>query len=154
MSKKPVPPAPPGWNKTATDLSAEMERGERKRVTYPEIVWAQEYERSQIPKDVRFPSKGDIYEVVENMTVHYMTVWGAPFTGGGEGVLKKGDRVVVDQDPADPKPVSVYARAVDYDSLEVRIVPASDRTNPKYSGFCFSFKTVELNRKFKLVRGD
>ena len=134
---KPVPPAPPGWNKTIADLCAEMQRGERTTVGHPEVDWARDCERSQIPSDMRFPRKGDIYEALEDMPVCYMTAWTAPFTGGGEGVLKKGDRVVVDYDPIDPKPIGVYAKAVDYDSLEERIVPASDRTAPKYGFFTF-----------------
>jgi hypothetical protein len=88
------------------------------------------------------------------MTVRSMTAWAAPRTGGGEGVLRKGDRVFVYSDPIDPKPIGVYASAVAYDSLEERIVPASQRGAPNYRGFCFSFKTVELNRKFKLVHED
>lgn len=31
------------------------------------------------------------------------------------------------------------------------MVPESDRDNPKYAGFYFFFKTVNLNEKFKLV---
>jgi hypothetical protein len=148
---KPVPPPPPGWNKTIGDLCAEMKRGERASVGSPEVEWARDYERSQIPADMRFPRKGDVYEALDDMPVDYMTSWAAPFTGGGEGLLKKGDRVVVDSEPHDSRAISTYATAVDYEALEERIVPASDRSAPKYSGFYFSFKTVDLNRKFRLV---
>lgn len=151
---KPVPPAPPGWNKTIADLCAEMDRGERTSVGSPEVDWARDYERNQIPAGMRFPRKGDIYEALEEMQVHYMTSWAAPFTGGGEGMLRKGDRVVVDTEPVDARAISTYASAVDYDTVEERIVPASDRSAPKYSGFYFSFKTVDLNRKFRLVHEE
>src|SRR6185369_9789133 len=140
MSKS-VPPAPPGWNKTIAALCAETNRGERSSVGSPELDWARDYERSQIPAGMRFPRKGDIYEVLEDMTVHYMTSWAAPVTGGGEGLLKKGDRVAVDHDPINPRPISTYVSAVDYETLEKRIVPASERSAPKYGGFYFSFKT-------------
>ncbi len=133
---------------------AEVKRGERLWVGSPELDWAREYEREQIPAGTRFPRKGDMYEALEDMTVHYMTAWAAPVTGGGDGLLKKGERVVVDQAPSDPKPIGVYAKAVDYAVLEQRMVPASDRKSPRYGGFYFSFKTVELNRKFRLVHED
>lgn len=151
---KPIPPAPSGWNKTISDLCDEMNRGKRTSVGSPEVDWARDYERSRIPVGIRFPRKGDIYEALEDMNVHYMTTWAAPFTGGGEGMLKKGDRIVVDREPVDARAISTYASAVDYDALEERIVPASDRSAPKYSGFYFSFKTVDLNRKFKLVHEE
>jgi hypothetical protein len=143
---KPIPPAPAGWNKTIGDLCAEMDRGERASAGSPEVDWARDYERSLIPPDMRFPRKGDVYEALEDMTVRYMTSWAAPFTGGGDGLLKKGDRVLVDSEPHDSRAISNYATAVDYDALDERIVPASDRSAPKYGGFCFSFKTVDLNR--------
>jgi hypothetical protein len=149
---KPVPPAPPGWNKTIEDLSDEMQRGERKSIGRPELDWARDYERSQIPEDMRFPRKGDVYEALDDTEVHYMTSWAAPFTGGGDGKLNKGERVIVDSEPIDPKPIGVYASALDYDAIERRIIPSSERSAPKYRGYYFSFKTVELNRKFKLVQ--
>jgi hypothetical protein len=147
----PVPPAPPGWSKTIADLFAEMERGERKSVDSPETEWALEYERSQIPAGMRFPRKGDVYEALDDMSVQFLTSWAAPFTGSGEGQLRKGERVVVDTDPSDSRAIGTYASAVDYDVLEERMVPASDRNAPKYSGFYFSLTTVDLNLKFRLV---
>ena len=99
------------------------------------------------------PRKGDIYEALEDLTVRYMTTWTAPYTGGGEGVLKRGERVLVkDVPPDDLKPISVYAVAVDYDRIHERMVPESERTAPRYGGFYLPLKTVELNQKFRLVR--
>jgi hypothetical protein len=151
---KPIPPAPIGWNKTLDDLNDEMRRGERLSVGSPELDWAREYVRSQIPADMRFPRKGDIYEVLNDMTVHYLTAWTAPVTGGGEGLLKKGDQITVDFDPTHPKPIGVSAKAVDYAGLEERMVPVAERKAPKYGGFYFFFSTIELNQKFKLVREE
>ncbi len=149
-----VPPTPSGWNKTIDDLCAEMERGERTSIGHSEWVWARDYERSLIPADMRFPRKGDIYEALDDVDVHYMTSWGAPFTGGGQARLRKGDRVVVDTEPVEARAIGTYASAVDYDAVEERIVPASDRADPEYSGFYFSFKTVDLNRKFRLIHEE
>lgn len=149
---QPQSPAPLGWNKTIADLFDEMKRGERTSVCSPEVDWARDYERSQLPADLRFPRKGDVYEALEDVAVSYLTSWAAPYTGGGEGTLNKGDQVTVDMDPSSDHAISTYAVAVDYAALEKRIVPASDRGQPKYSGFYFSLKTVDLNRKFKLIR--
>lgn len=151
---KPIPPAPDDWNKTIADLFAEIDRGERTCVGSPEIDWAREYERSLIPPAMRFPKKGDVYEAQSDMTVHYMTSWAAPFTGGGEGLLRKGDQVLVDSELSDSYAVGTYAVAVDYEALEKRFVPAADRSEPKYGGFYFFFKTVDLNQKFKLVQEE
>lgn len=88
MSKS-IPPAPPGWNKTVADLLAEAKRGERGSVGSPEVDWARDYERSRIPFGSRFPRKGDVYEAIKDFSVDYMTAWAAPYTGGGQGTLKR-----------------------------------------------------------------
>ncbi len=145
---------PPGWNKTIRDLTEEMRRGERSSVGQPESQWAWEYTRSLIPADMRFPRKGDVYEALADMHVRHMTAWKAPFTGGGEGDVLKGDRFLVDHAPSEPDPIGVYVVAVEYDGLERRMVPKSDREHPKYNGFYFSFTTVELNQEFRLVHEE
>jgi hypothetical protein len=151
---KKVPPRPSTWNLTIADMMAEIKAGTRKIIGQPELEWARDYERSLIPVETRFPKKGDVYEALGDMTVKFMTAWAAPCTGGGEGILKKGERVFIDSDPIEPCPIGSYALAVDYAALEERIVPASDRNAPRYGGFYFSFKTVELVQKFKLVQTD
>ena len=145
---------PQGWNKTIADLVAEFRRGERLSVGSPESDWAWEYERSLIPPEMRFPREGDVYEVLEDMQVRYMTSWRAPFTGGGEGLLRKGDQLQVDQAPSEPDSIGAYVIALDYNELERRMVPEADRERPKYGGFYFHFKTVELNTKFRLVHEE
>jgi len=156
MRKPVIPPPPPGWNKTLRDLGPGRPPtpGESSSIRRRnEIAWALEYERSLIPADMRFPRKGDVYETLEDMTVDYMTSWLGPSTGGGTAILKAGERVLVVQvGPDDAQPIGVYAKAVDYGQLEQRMVPASDRENPKYDGFYFFFKTLDLNRNFRLVQ--
>ena|SRR5580692_962979 len=151
---KPMPPAPTGWNKTVADLLEEARRGERGSVGSPEVDWARDYERSRIPFGTRFPRKGDIYEAIKDIDAHYMTAWAAPYTGGGEGILQAGDRVLVYQDPIYREPVVVYAKAVDYGRIEERMVPGAVRADPSYSGFYFCLKTVDLNSLFKLIHEE
>uniref|UniRef100_UPI0040561A27 hypothetical protein n=1 Tax=Candidatus Electronema sp. TaxID=2698783 RepID=UPI0040561A27 len=146
------PPRPADWNFTFADLMAEMKAGKRNSVGQPELDWASDYERSLIPAGMRFPQKGDVYEVLQDMEVEFMTAWAAPFTGGGKGMLMRGERVLVHFEPAEAKPIGAYAKAVEYKAVEERMVPASERTSRKYGGFYFYFSTVELNTKFALVR--
>jgi hypothetical protein len=151
MSKSAIPPAPPGWNKTISDLVAETTSGLRKSIGPHETEWARDYERSLLPADVRFPSEGDVYEALQDVQIDYLTSWAAPFTGGDKGLLKGGERIRVMSKTID-RPISTYLEAVDYAALENRMVPESDRNNEQYCGFYFSVKTLDLNRKFKLVR--
>ena len=146
-----MPPAPQGWNKTIEDLFAEIDRGERASVGSPEADWARDYERSLIPNDMRFPQKGDVYEAIADVDVRYLTAWATPLTGGARGSLKAGDRVRVDQESLDTKPIAVYAKPIDYVGVEARLVAPDVRANKLYSGYYLSLKTVDLNRVFKLV---
>ncbi|MGR0481771.1 MAG: hypothetical protein ACTFAL_10305 [Candidatus Electronema sp. V4] len=146
------PPRPADWHFTFADLMAKMKAGKRNSVGQPEMDWARDYERSLIPAEMRFPQKGDVYEVLEDMEVEFMTAWAAPFTGGGKGMLRQGERVIVHFEPAEAKPIGAYAKAVEYKVVENRMVPVNERTSRKYGGFYFYFSTVELNTKFALVR--
>lgn len=149
-----IPDRPADWNLTLDDLFAEMKAGKRKSVGNPEAAWAKEYERSLIPEGTRFPRKGDVYESKFDQTVHYMTAWNGPFTGGGEAVLFKGERVWVDNHPPDEKPIGAYTRPVEYAVLEKRMVSPAELRDPRYDGFYLYFNTVELNEKFTLIRMD
>ncbi len=55
-----TPKIPSDWNKTVSDLMDEMELGHRKEVGSPELDWALEYERNQIPQEYHFPRQGDL----------------------------------------------------------------------------------------------
>lgn len=149
--KKP-PPAPAGWNKTLADLSAELNAGLRETLGSPEADWARDYERNLLPAETRFPCKGDVYEALDDIEVPYMTSWAAPFTGGGKGLLKRGDQIEIPDSSVIPQPIRVYARAVKYEEREARMVPESERKSESYTGFYFAVRTSDLNTKFRLVR--
>ena len=148
---QPIPPAPFGWNKTVHDLFEEMTRGERSKIGSPEIHWAKAYERRQMDAETRFPRMGDIYETLESMEVDYMTAWATPYTGSGEGVLEKGDQIYIHSEPMESRPIGVYAKAVDYQLMESRLIPLAQRQSPKYRGFYFYFKTAVLVSRFRLI---
>jgi len=151
MDRATVPERPADWCLTIDDLMTEQRVGRRKTVGAPELSWARAYERSLIPEEVRFPARGDLYEAVEDMTVTFLTAWKAPFTGSGEGVLQKGERIWVSDDPVDEKPLGVYALPVAYAALEARMVPQNERTKREYNGFYFFFNTLDLHQRFTLI---
>ena len=144
--------APPGWNKTIDDLFDESKKN-GSAVESPEVEWARDYERSLIPAGTRFPKRGDVYEATSDVEVSYLTSWSAPFTGGGSGRLKKGERVIIDYEPL-PRPIAANAKAINYTHLEQEMVRESDRSNNKYSGFYFVLKTLQLSRAFRLVHEE
>lgn len=148
-----IPPERPAdWTLTLDDLFAEVKAGKRKSVGSPEVDWAREYELDLLPEGVRFPQKGDLYESKQDQTVAYMTAWAAPVTGGGEALLRKGERIRVHDVPRYEKSLGTYAVAAEYEELEQRMIPREVREDPRYGGFYFYFGTVDLNRDFKLVQ--
>lgn len=148
---KSIPPAPPGWNKTIADLFSESAAGTRRSIGSPEVDWARAYERTLLPEGVRFPRKGEIFEVLEPCEATYLTAWEAPYTGGGKVALARGWRLRVSELPRDETPISVYAEAVDYAAVEALVVPAADRTASRYRGYYFSVPTKVLCTKCRLV---
>ena len=140
---------PPDWNLTIDDLIEEMKAGKRRSIE--ELKWAREYEQSLIPDGVRFPRNGEVYESLKDQTVSYLIGWHGPFTTSGEATLLKGERVWINSDATDEEPIGTYALPVEREQLEERMVPREDRGDPKYGGFYFFFKTVQLNENFKLV---
>ena len=147
----PVPPRPADWNKTIDDLMQEMNAGLRKEIRHPELDWAREYTRSLIPDGLRYPRQGDVYESLVDQPIRYMTAWRAPYTGGGDSKILAGERVWIDDEPTDEKPIGVYAMPIEYDKLETRMVPEEERSAAKYNGFYLSIDTMVLLEKFNLV---
>jgi hypothetical protein len=94
-----------------------------------------------------------VYEATGDVKVNYLTSWSAPFSGGGPGTLKKGERAIIDYDPL-PRPIAANAKAINYTHVEEGMVPESDRSNMKYAGFYLVLKTLELSRGFKLVHEE
>lgn len=153
VSPEPVPERPPEWSHTVAMLMEEMAAGGRESVSGTELRWARDYERSLIPPGYRFPRKGDVYEALADMEVEYITDFAGPFSGGGRGVLKKGERVRLNREEREEKPVGAFAVPVNYGEIEARMVPADERRSPKYGSMSFYFTTMELNTAFGLVDG-
>jgi hypothetical protein len=149
---KNTPPAPPGWNKTLAELMAEVDSGRRPNVGSPEIDWARDYERSLLPPDTRFPCEGEVYEVLDDILVDYLTSWATPFTGGGKGKLLRGEKVVIRYAPENTRPLMVYADPVDYEVVERRVVPAVERQGRGYERFYLAIRTRDINTNFRPIK--
>ncbi|MEP6677237.1 MAG: hypothetical protein ABJA78_18900 [Ferruginibacter sp.] len=144
------PARPADWKLTIDDLMTEMKEGKRTGIDQPDLDWAREYEISLIPESYSFPRQGDVYESICDHEIAFMTAWAAPFTGSGQGILLKGERIWI-SDETDEKCTGTYADPVDYPELEQRMVTETDRSADKYGGFYFFVRTVDLNEKYKLV---
>jgi len=142
---------PKDWNLTISDLMEQLQSGDRKFVDQHEWDWAREYERSLVSDDARIPRKGDVYEALDDLNINYMTAWAAPFTGSGKAILEKDERIWIDSEPMENKPIGTYALPVDYARLEQQMVPKEEREASNYGGFYLFFSTVQLNEDFKLV---
>jgi hypothetical protein len=139
---------PPGWTKTAMEVARASANPDLK-----ELEWACAYERFHL-RPWRFPRDGDVYEALEDIGVSFLTHWRAPFTGGGEGILRKGEQVRVLVYGNDPEPIRVYARPVNYTQLESELVSQKERNDSQYSGFTLSIPSKDLKFHFKLSSSD
>ena len=140
---------PPGWSKTISDLLAE-----NRNVSGEEIEWARNFEREQLRSWARFPRPGEVYELIGDAEISYLTHWGAPFTGGGKGMLRPGTRVRIAEGTGDAEPIGVHADPLEKSRIEAELVPEADRNSDDYAGFSLSISTSELNRLFRLVTSD
>jgi hypothetical protein len=146
-----IPPAPLGWNKTLSDLLAEVKSGRRRSIQSPEADWALDYARSLLPENMRFPHQGDVYEALEDVRIDYMTMWSKPFSDGGDALFPRGERVSIPFEPPDPRPLRVYANPLDYPRIENLMVPVAIRNDASYAGFHLSISTLTLSNSFRLV---
>jgi hypothetical protein len=137
---------PPGWSKTLADLLAE-----NRNLSGEEIEWARTFEREQLRSWARFPRPGEVYELIGDSEISYVTHWRAPFTGGGKGMLQKGTRIRVSGGTGDLEPIGVYADPIDKPRVEAELIPEADRLGETYAGFSLFIRTTELNRLFHLV---
>src|SRR4051794_23014312 len=115
---------PKGWSKTLDDLFSE-----KRQVSGEEIEWARAYEREQLRSWARFPRPSEVYELLADAEISYMTHWSAPFTGGGKGLLRKGTRVRISVHTSEPEPIGVYAEPLEKSVVETALVPETERTD-------------------------
>lgn len=149
MPQSTLPPMPPGWNLTLEDLSAQMHRGERPHVGWPEVGWAREYELSLLPEGTRFPRLGDVYSALTPYPTDLLLTWRSPVTTHVRFELPAGCRLRVQSDDAD-RPLAVSLLPEAYRQIEKAALPWWTRLRPDYGGYYVVASTLDLNTRFRL----
>lgn len=146
-----IEPRPADWTLTTGDLFNQLMEGKRKKVGNPEIQWARDYERSLLPDGIRFPKAGDVYLALEDVTVHVLTSWAAPFTGGGEAVFPRGGKIRVHEEVTDPRPLGIHAMPLDDPSVHFSGATPAEQSSPLYRGCCLYIETALIHTGFQLL---
>jgi hypothetical protein len=96
--------------------------------------------------------EGQRWVAAVDVAVHGLTHWDAPYTGGFSGVLPAGSVVIVLDDPP-PIATAVGCRPEAYAELEALLVPASDRSEPRYDSYSLSIDLIEFGASLHPVTG-
>ncbi|MGA2685015.1 MAG: hypothetical protein ABSF51_08185 [Verrucomicrobiota bacterium] len=102
-------------------------------------------------KSAPFPSKGQIWEVIDGCDAQIQYLFTAPITFSGSGRLTAGERVCVMTETTDPPPVVVSFLPVRYDELHDSLVPPDIRDTPRYKKYTLSVRTGYFYEHFRLI---
>src|SRR4051794_19819703 len=80
--------------KTIDEMMAEMTAGRRSSMSAKEMRYGHLLGIALLPKGLRYPQKGEIWEAIDDIKIEYMTDHHGEFTGGGEAILPRGEQVV------------------------------------------------------------
>lgn len=147
----PPPPRPSDWSLTLDQWMEEVRSGRRRCRSRWESIWAEEYERSLLPPDTRFPFFGDVYEALEDVSIHLQIDSQGPASGDIQGTLPKGTRIRIHTRQAKTAPLAEYAIPVEYEVLERQLIPPAVKNGRGYGGYSLGVRTLELNTRFRLV---
>ena len=108
-----------------------------------------EFEKSLIPDDYVMPIEGAIYVCAEDCQADFEIFWNAAGSGGCEEIsIPKGEEVKIGK-IWEAKQVIIPAVPVDYSRMEQILVPAKERSTPKYGGFGYAIYTRNFIAKFR-----
>ena len=94
-----------------------------------------------------------MYEATVDVRVPYLTYYfDLPYTGGGDAVLPKGERVRVSYARGE-RPLGVYGDPLRYDELHGKIVAADERASKLYRGYYLALYTATIVTSFRLISG-
>lgn len=128
----------------------EMSNGKRLNINKRELSNATKLERSLYPKNVLIPKQGDVFETTAEVEVTYLTHHFAPYTGGEKAILPEGVQVICSK-PNSDKPLSISAKAKDYNKVEKLLIPEEDRNEPTYDSYSLSIDTKLFEKSFKMI---
>lgn len=95
------------------------------------------------------PHKGDLLVVTESLPVDFLVHWRAPLTTGGRGTLPEGTECQILDEPL-PEATVLACRPVNYDEVELTLVPESDRSTSGYDGFTVLLPLTDRGSTFEL----
>ncbi len=96
-------------------------------------------------------ARGQRYRAKVDVVVTCMTSWAAPYTGGDERVLPRGEIVTIANDPP-PTATAVYADPENYRALHRRMVPLRLRAQFwAYRGYHLALRLDQLETDFESV---
>ncbi len=99
------------------------------------------------------PKKGQRFRSRKDLQIGGVVTFSAPYTGSFEGVLPKGEVLIVEFDPP-PNATGVYLQPVNYAPLEMRLISTEDRSHPKYDSYAISLTFESLAKDFELLRSS
>ena len=95
--------------------------------------------------------KGDRFQALQDVDVLVMTQWHAPYTGGDDGVVPKGEVLEVISD-ALPEAAGVGLKPVRYQELHATLVDEADRLAEGYAGYYLVVLFDVLDKEFSRVK--
>jgi len=96
-------------------------------------------------------TRGQRYRARVDVAVTCVTSWAAPFTGGYDRVLPKGEVVSIANDPP-PGATAVYADPENYRGLHATMVPRRERLQFwVYRGYYLAVELARLEADFDLL---
>lgn len=135
--------------KTHKELNQELKDRTIESIGIEDINKADQLEIALLPKGIRFPENGDIYQAKSKVEINYLTHWRAPFTGGGKSQIPEGTQIRVISESGEN--VSVLCIPIEESKIEKQIVSKKDRKSFDYDGFTLVIKTKTLNEDFELL---
>lgn len=94
--------------------------------------------------------KGLDWEALDDTPVSYIIWYKAPYSDGGEAVLPKGERLLIDRHARD-RPIYTGCEALRHAEMESVLIPEHTRKSRKYNGYGLGIRTAVLNRCCRLV---
>lgn len=136
--------------KTIDELFDEMDKGQRNEVGGKTLERARKLTDALLPKNINFPIGGEVYEAEKNVQISYMTHHFAPYSGGEKCIFPKGQRLIVCP-PNRKRPTGVYCIPIEYEQIEEKLIPESEKLEPTYSNYSLFVDTKVLNNNFKKI---
>jgi O-acetyl-ADP-ribose deacetylase (regulator of RNase III) len=106
--------------------------------------------KALLPIRLFYPKGGEVFEAVQDVQISYLIHFMAPYTGGGNAKLFKGERIIVSK-PNKDKALGYYCYPINADDIENRMIPYSDQNSPPYDGFSLFIDIKSLNKEFKRI---